>query len=78
MRIIAGNPTTEELAAVLVALHATGDPGASPHPSHDPSRLANRPGPTRPAETPAWSRAARREAMGSPPIASPSDLHRLE
>lgn len=62
LRVTAGHPTPEEIAVLLVAL-AGQDPAL-----HDPSPQA---------DVPAWSRAARREALGHPPVATPADLHHL-
>lgn len=60
LRVVAGNPTAEELAVVVVAL---GD-------------LAGHRRGTRPAArpAPAWARAARREALGARPLSCPHDL----
>jgi hypothetical protein len=59
LRVVGGGePTAEELAAVLVALTPTGGDG-----SGDGS-------PT----TPAWTRAAMLEGIGGRPAASPADL----
>jgi hypothetical protein len=56
--VLRGRATAEEIAAVAVAL--------------DAARRAQRP-PRRPAR-PAWLRAARAEAVGARPLASPADL----
>jgi hypothetical protein len=53
-----GEPTPEELAAVLVALTPAGGDGGGDG------------GPT----TPAWTRAAMLEGVGGRPAASPADL----
>lgn len=53
-----GNPTPEEVAAVVVALDAAR--------RHEGEHRA------RPA--PAWQRAARLEAVGGGPVSSPADL----
>lgn len=59
LRILSGDPSAEEIAAIVVALDPARRPAASP---------AAAPG------SPAWARAARREALGGPPVASPQDL----
>lgn len=64
IRVTAGNPTPEELAALVVVLHATAGPaaggvGATPvrNAWADPSRrMPSRPGGDRPAK-PTWLRS---------------------
>jgi hypothetical protein len=59
LRVVGGGePTAEELAAILVALTPTGGDGGDER------------GPTQPA----WSRAAMLEGIGGRPAASPADL----
>ncbi|HVL99500.1 MAG TPA: hypothetical protein VM324_09450 [Egibacteraceae bacterium] len=65
LRIVAGSPADEEIAALVVALAVTPPPIRTPRPP--------RPAPPA-AKPPAWARAARREAVGGPPVASPADL----
>jgi hypothetical protein len=60
LRVIGGGePTPEELAAVLVAL--------------TPASSEDEPEPTA-SSTPAWTRAAMLEGIGGRPAASPADL----
>ena|GEM_PF-6210103 len=59
VRITGGEVTPEEVAAVVLAL--------------DAARAAERRS-SEPRPEPAWLRAARRELLGGPPVASPTDL----
>lgn len=59
LRVVAGTPSAEELAALLVAL-GEGRQGSQ-------SRLA-------PQTSSAWARAARKEALGARPVSGPQDL----
>lgn len=59
LRITAGDPRREEIAAVVAAL--------------DEAAAADERARARPM-TPAWTRAARREAVGCAPVASAADL----
>jgi hypothetical protein len=62
IEVRSGSPTPEDIAALVLALdHVTVADAAV-------RRRAPR--------APAWVRAARREAMGSAPMASPADLRR--
>lgn len=56
-----GNPTAEEVAAVVVALDAARRRERAP----------------RVAAAPAWQRAAHLEAVGGGPVSSPADLPRV-
>lgn len=59
LRVVGGGePTPQELAAVLVALTPTGGGGST----------------SAPDRTPAWTRAAMLEGVGGRPAASPADL----
>lgn len=60
LRIVAGSPTAEELAAVVVAL---GDVATDRRRPETALQAAS-----------AWGRAARREALGARPHRSPRDL----
>lgn len=60
LRVVAGTPTAEELAAVVVALGDIATDRRQPRP---------------PPPAAVWARAARREALGARPHRSPQDLH---
>ena len=80
---VAGRPTAEQIAALVVALdHVLGPAPTAPATPAGPSTAAPsaRSGSTRPEAhghvpgAPAWIRAARKEALGGAPAAAPDDL----
>lgn len=60
LRVVAGSPTAEELAALVVALGDVAADRRQPRPPPPPAAV--------------WARAARREALGARPHRSPQDL----